>query len=289
MAAALTERGRRREQETEEQESGDRNRRREKVQDFKVKMALSWGEREPLVSYLVTKFVLVAEEETRGVQTTISEFWRISTCVGASTHSSNCAWRRGAELWPWCLKGAWAVALCEGTNTADRLTDLDKLKLRQRSQHTAYFWRWISNINTWSKSVLELPHRPSFLGWWWLRHVQEWCGCFGRVKTTQAVIQWQWQSWSSRGGQSRRPCQGFTGDCAFNAMLPFDIVGSCNRSTLLIVWPQNVEVQSVLPGLLACAVFAPTQQFLQEVCLKMSAFCCHVASIVVVLLMLEGF
>ncbi len=34
-----------------------------------------------------------------------------------------------------------------------------------------------------------------------------------------------------------------------------------------------MEVQSVLPGLLACAVFAPSQQLLQEVCLKMAAFC----------------
>lgn len=34
---------------------------------------------------------------------------------------------------------------------------------------------------------------------------------------------------------------------------------------------EDVEVQSVLPGLLACTVFAPTQQLLQEVCLNMAA------------------
>lgn len=32
----------------------------------------------------------------------------------------------------------------------------------------------------------------------------------GGLKTTQAVIQWQWWSWSS-SGQSWRPCQGLTG------------------------------------------------------------------------------
>ena len=34
-----------------------------------------------------------------------------------------------------------------------------------------------------------------------------------------------------------------------------------------------MEVQSVLPGLLACAVSAPSQQLLQEVCLKMAESC----------------